>query len=158
MPEKYTFDSALDKKKLIKKLRGGMVEYKPSMNILSTGRFMREHRTESVYYGRVEGDKLIMFYHRAGKRDGGSTGFFGKITENGSGCTLSGSFRKPTYAYVTVGIYILLTLICALGAYAGGSNTGALVFLGLGVLGSAVMLWDNSKKMLRSYLERLINS
>ncbi len=158
MPEKYTIKTDLDKKKLLKKLRGSMVEYRPSMNILSTGRFMRAHRTESVYYGRIEGDKVMMFYHKAGKRDGGSTGFFGKITENGDGCTLSGSFRKPTYAYVTVGVYILLTLLCALGAYAGGSNTGALVFLGLGVLGAAVMLWDNSKKMLRSYLESLINS
>ena len=152
MPERFTVSSKLAKKKLLKTINGDMLEYRPSWNILSTGRFMRMHRSDSVYYGRISGDKVMLSYHKAGKRDGGSTGFYGTVSDNGDGCVLTGTFRKPIYAYVFALVFALLTLLCALGTYAGGSVTGALVFLGFGVVGTAAMLWDNSKKQLKKYL------
>ncbi|MBQ8965702.1 hypothetical protein [Ruminococcus sp.] len=152
MPEKFTVRSGLTKKKLLKRISGDMVEYRPSWNILSTGRFMRAHRTESVYYGRISGSEVELYYHRAGKRDGGSTGFYGTVSETEEGCVLTGRFRKPVYAYVTAAVFVVLALLCALGTYAGGSSTGALVFLGIGALGAFAMLWDRSKKQLKTYL------
>ena len=155
MPEKYTVNTTLTKKKLIKRINGGITEYRPSMNVLSVSRFMRKHREESIYYGKCSGDKVQIFYHKAKKRDGGSTGFFGQITENDSGCEISGTFRKPLSAYISAGIFLLASLFCALGTYAAGSNAGALVFVGVGLTGVFVMLYDNHKKYLIKYLEKL---
>ena len=155
MPEKYSLDTALNKKKLKKRLQGDMVEYKSSMNVLSLSKFMKKYRTESVYYGRVSGDEVQLFYHRAKKRDGGSTGFYGKMTETEKGCLLEGKFRKPLYAYISAAVLVLFTLLCALGTYAGGSVKGALIFLGIGALGVFLMLFDNHKKYIKMYLDKL---
>ena len=155
MPEKYTVDSVLPKKKVLKKIKGELTEYRPSMNVLSVSKFMRNHRDESIYYGRVSGDKVQIFYHKAKKRDGGSTGFYGTVTEEDGGCTITGSFRKPLSAYISAGIFLLASIFCALGTYAAGSKEGALVFLGIGIAGAFVMLYDNHKKYLKKYLEKL---
>lgn len=155
IPEKYTVTTSLGKKKLIKRLRGDLVEYKPSMNMLSTSKFMRQHRDKSVYYGRCSGDRVQIFYHRARHRDGGSTGFFGRIEETDCGCRLTGTFRKPVYAYVSAALLVLLCAACAIGTYAGGSLKGAVFFLLLGAVGGVMMLWDNHKRRLKKYLNGL---
>ena len=108
MAENYSVTVQLTKKKLKKRLNCDLVEYKPSMNVLSMGRFMRNHKMESIYYGRVSGDNVQIFYHNAKKKDGGMTGFFGKITEKDDVCELTGKFRKPLYAYISAVILILL--------------------------------------------------
>lgn len=158
IPEKYTADVALSKKKLIKRLRGDLVEYKPSLNVLSTSRFMRMHREESVYYGRCSGDRVQIFYHRAGKRDGSSTGFFGRIEERGGGCRITGTFRKPMYAYAMAGLLALVCILCAVGTYAGDSPKGAAVFLLLGAVGVFMMLFDSHKARLKKFLNGLPRS
>ena len=155
IPEQYTAEISLSKKKLVKRLKGDLVEYKPSMNVLSTSRFMRIHRDKSIYYGRCSGDKVQIFFHRAKRRDGGSTGFFGRIEETGSGCRLTGRFRKPMYAYILAGLLVLACVLCALGTYAGGSAKGAAIFLLLGVVGGFLMLFDNHKAKLKKYLRGL---
>lgn len=155
IPEKYAVCTSLSKKKLVKRLRGDLVEYKPSMNVLSTSKFMRLNREKSVYYGRVVGDRVQIFYHRAKKRDGGSTGFFGRIEETADGCQLVGKFRKPLYAYVSAGLVILACILCAVGTLAAGSALGAAVFLGLGAVGGFFMLYDNHKRKLKKYLSGL---
>ena len=140
IPEKFVLESTMSRKQVINRLEKKMVKYTPSMNVLSTGRFMREHKEESIYYGECSGSKVKLFYHRAKKRDGGTTGFFGTITETETGCTITGHFRKPLYA---------------VGTYAGGSWQGALVFLGIGAAGAVLMLADAHKKYVKSCLEEL---
>ena len=88
IPEKFVLESTMSRKQVINRLEKKMVKYTPSMNVLSTGRFMREHKEESIYYGECSGSKVKLFYHRAKKRDGGTTGFFGTITETETGCTI----------------------------------------------------------------------
>jgi hypothetical protein len=155
MAENYSITTGLNKKKLKKRLNCDLVEYKPSMNVLSMGRFMKKHRTESLYYGRVDGNNVRIFYHKAKKRDGGNVGFFGKIIEKDDGCELKGKFRKPLYAYISAAVLIVLSVLCAIGTYAAGSWQGALVFIAFGAGGGFVMLYDNYKKYLKKYLDGL---
>ena len=155
MAENYSVTVQLTKKKLKKRLNSDLVEYKPSMNVLSMGRFMRKHKMESIYYGRVSGDNVQIFYHKAKKKDGGMTGFFGKITEKDDVCELTGKFRKPLYACISAVVLILLCIACAVGTFAAGSWQGALVFLAVGAAGGFVMLYDNYKKYLKKYLDGL---
>lgn len=152
IPKKFVCKSSLPPKKLLSKIKGGTVEYTPSANILSVSRFMRMHKTETVYYGSCTKEKIQLFYHMAKKRDGSSTGFYGKIVEDGKGSRLEGCFRKPVYAYVISLLFLLVCLLCALGTYAAGSQQGAVVFLGVGLVGTVVMLWDRHEVFLRNYL------
>lgn len=152
IPKRFEIKSKLPPKKLLGKIKGGTVEYTPSINILSVSRFMRMHKTESVYYGVCTKEKIQLFYHLAKKRDGGSTGFYGRVEEDGKGSKLVGYFRKPVYAYVVSAVFLIVCLLCALGTYAAGSSQGALVFLGVGLVGTVVMLWDMHEVFLRNYL------
>ena len=155
IPEKFVLESTMSRKQVINRLEKKMVKYTPSMNVLSTGRFMREHKEESIYYGECSGSKVKLFHPRAKTRDGGTTGAFGTITETETGCTITGHFRKPLYAYISTLILVLLCLLCAVGTYAGGSWQGALVFLGIGAAGAVLMLADAHKKYVKSCLEEL---
>ena len=155
MAENYSVTVKMNKKKLKKCLNRDLVEYKPSMNVLSMSKFMKKHKTERIYYGRVRGDNVQIFFHKAKKLDGGMTGFFGKITENGEECELTGKFRKPLYAYISAAVLIIICIACAVGTYAAGSWQGALIFLAIGAAGGFVMLYDNYKKYLRKYLDGL---
>lgn len=157
-PKRYSFETSLAPKKLVRKLQGDLVEYRPTMNILSTGRFMKKHKLESVYYGRHDGSSFELYYHRMKKRDGGSTGFYGKIIKTENGTLVKGWFRKPVYAYVFAVCFALACLICAVGAYAAETLTGAYVFLGLGLAGFLLLLWDNNETYLRAYLDELKDS
>lgn len=155
IPEKFVQESSLSRKQVINRLEKKMVKYTPSMNVLSMGRFMREHKTDSIYYGECSGGRVKLFFHKAKRRDGGTTGFFGKVTETEHGCVIEGYFRKPVYAYISALVLILLCLMCAVGTYAAGSPKGALVFIGIGVAGAVLMLTDGHKKYIRSCLEEL---
>lgn len=157
-PKRYNFETRLAPKKLIRKIQGDLVEYRPTMNILSTGRFMKKYKLESVYYGRHDGNSFELYYHRMKKRDGGSTGFYGKIIETEKGTLIKGWFRKPVYAYVFAVCFALVCLVCAVGAYAAQAVTGAYVFLGLGLAGALLLLWDNNEIYLRAYLDELKDS
>ncbi|MBR1864448.1 MAG: hypothetical protein IJ806_10215 [Ruminococcus sp.] len=158
MPKKFSAEVGMEPKRLLRRLSGDMVEHRGSVNVLSQSRFMREHREESVFYGFAEKDSLRISYHCARKRDGGSTGFYGRVTDGGNGpktSVIEGTFRKPLYAYIFSGVFVLLCLLCALGAYAAGSGMGAAVFIATGALGAVLMLYDDHEKMIRNYLEGL---
>lgn len=158
MPKKYIANSSLPPKRLLRRIEGETVRYTPSMNFLSVSRFMREHKTESVFYGKCSKNNVMVFYHRAKKRDGGSTGFYGRVVENGKGSRIEGYFRKPVYAYIAAALLLAASLLCALGTYAAGSQDGALVFLGIGLIGTMFMLWDRHEVQLRSFFEDIIGS
>jgi hypothetical protein len=153
LPVKYSFETTLTQKRIMRKLDGDTVEYRPTVNVLSKSKFMKKYKQECVFYGRHGYDDFELFYHRAGKRDGGSTGFYGKVTKTENGSLISGWFRKPVYTYVFGAVWAILCLMCSLGTYAAGSAVGALVFLGLAVAGVLILLWDNSEMYLRSYLD-----
>lgn len=152
LPVSFEYYTTLSPKKVLRKLDGELVEYKPTLNVLSTGKFMKKYKTECVFYGRHEGDNFQIFYHKAGKRDGGETGFYGTIEKTESGSRIYGKFRKPKYTYVFGIIWVLLTLLCVFGALAGGSKTGALVCLGVCIAGVFLLFWDNKKKFILEYL------
>lgn len=152
IPERITVSTSLSRKKLVKRLKSDLIEYKPSMNVLSTAKFMRLHREKSIYYGRCSGDRVQIFYHRAKKRDGGSTGFYGRIVEGERGCELTGSLRKPLYSYVSAAALIIICLLSALGTYANGYVKGAGAFLLVGAVGAVMMLHDDHKRRLKKYL------
>lgn len=158
MPKKYVGVSKLPPKRLLKRIEGETVSYTPSMSFLSVSRFMRMHRDESVFYGKCTKSKVMVFYHRAKKRDGGSTGFYGKVVENGKGSKIVGYFRKPVYAYISAALLLAVSLLCALGTYAAGSQEGALVFLGIGLVGVMFMLWDRHEVQLQGFFEDIIGS
>lgn len=156
MPKKYVGVSSLPPKRLLKRIEGETIRYTPSMSFLSVSKFMRIHRDESVYYGKCTKSNVMVFYHRAKKRDGGSTGFYGKVIENGKGSRIVGYFRKPVYAYIAAALLLAACLLCALGTYASGAKDGALIFLGIGLVGGMFMLWDRHDVQLRGFFENII--
>lgn len=154
-PKKYEYETRLAPKRVMRRLDGDLVEYRPTMNVLSTSRFMKKYKLESVYYGRHDSDSFELYYHRIKKRDGGSTGFYGKVIKTEKGSLIKGRFRKPVYAYVFAAVWALLCLVCAVGAYAAESAVGAYVFLGIGLAGFLLLLCDNHEQYLRAYIEGL---
>lgn len=154
MPVSYRFETTLTPKKVARKLDHELIEHRPTMNIMSQGRFMRKHRFETVFYGCRTGQyDFQIFHHMAKKRDGGSTGFFGKIEETENGSLISGSFRKPVYTYVIAALWTLITLFLALMMLALKEKAGALITLCLFAAGIFIMFWDNKKPYLRGYLD-----
>ena len=155
IPRRAVYRTRLSPKKLMRKLDGELLEYRPSINILSRGNFMRAHKTESLYYGRRTDKKCEIFYHRAKSRDGGSTGFYGTMEPEGEGTLIKGTYRKPAYVYVITVLWVLVFLACAVGAWAAGEQKGTLIILGIGIVGTFLMLFDRNEKYLREYLEGL---
>ena len=94
IPRKYRFETTLVPKRVARKLDGELTEFRPNLNVLATGKFMKSHKFENVYYGRREGQQFRVFYHRFKKRDGGETGFFGKYEKSEHGTLITGTFRK----------------------------------------------------------------
>lgn len=152
-PKKYELDTRLTPKKVMRRIEGDLQEYKPTINILSTARFMKMHRQESVYYGRHDADSFEVYFHRMKRRDGGSTGFYGRVSKTESGAHIKGWFRKPVYAYVIAVLWVLICLFCAVGTYAAGSQKGAYIFLGIGAAGFLLMLCDGNEKYIMAYLD-----
>lgn len=154
-PVTYETQTTLTPKRLARKLDGELTEFKPTLNIMATGKFMKKHKTESLYYGRREGEEFSLFYHQAKKRDGGETGFFGKFEKSENGSRIYGKFRKPVYTYVFGILWTLAALFLALMSLAVGEKTGALVFAAVWLAGIFFLFWDNKKRLLRAFLENL---
>lgn len=153
LPVTYEFETTLTPKRVIRKLNGELVEYRPSLNIMSTGKFMKAHRFESIFYGRETGEDFMLFYHVAKKRDGGGTGFYGHIEKTANGSKISGTFRKSKPTYVFAAIWTLVTLffglmMLALKIYAGAACCAAILLGGL-----FAMFFDSKKKYLLGYLD-----
>lgn len=154
LPVSYEFETTLSPKKAARKLDHDLVEHRPTINIMSQGRFMRKHRFETCFYGcRTSLYDFQVFHHTAKKRDGGTTGFYGRITESENGSLIRGSFRKPVYTYVLAVIWTLVTLFLALTLFALNEKIGALCTFGVFALGIFIMFWDNKKSFVKDYLE-----
>ena len=156
LPVRFEYRTSLTPKRLARKLDHDLVEHRPTLNVMSQGRFMRAHKFDSCFYGcRTSSDEFQVFHHEAKKRDGGSTGFFGKIIETENGSLITGSFRKPVYTYVFAAVWTVIVLLIALMA-AGMREFGAAgAFAAVWLVGSAVMLWDNKKPIVRAFIENL---
>ena len=100
-PVTYEVETSLSPKRVLRKLDGDLIEHKPTINILSQSKFMKNHRDDTIFYGyRTDAESFQIFHHTAKKRDGGSTGFYGKVEKTPNGSRIYGKFRKPIYAYV----------------------------------------------------------
>ena len=154
IPKKYEFETTLTPKRFARKLDGELTELRPSMNVLSTGKFMRAHKFESLYYGRREGDRFQVYYHKFKKRDGGETEFFGTYEKSEHGTLVKGKIRKPIAAYIFGAIWTLLTLLSALVCLSLEQKYGALVCVAVFCLGVFFMFWDTKAPFLYSFLER----
>ncbi len=158
LPVSYEYETSMTPKQIARKLDGEIIPHVPTLNILSTGKFMKSYRMESVYYGRrTSKNDFQLFYHQAKKRDGGSTGFYGTIEKTKTGAKISGKFRKPAYTYVFAIIWTLAVLFLALMMFAIEEKTGAIVTAVIWAVGFFLMFWDNSKKYLRAYIETFPN-
>ena len=108
-PVTYEVETSLSPKRVLRKLDGDLIEHRPTINILSQSKFMKNHDT--IFYGyRTDADSFQIFHHTAKKRDGGSTGFYGKVEKTPNGSRIYGKFRKPIYAYVVGVIWTVLVL------------------------------------------------
>lgn len=152
-PVSYEFETTLTPKRLARKLDGELTEFKPTLNIFSTGKFMKKNKMNCLYYGRREAEKFQVFYHQAKRRDGGETGFYGHYEKSENGTKIRGKFRKPVYTYVFGAVWTVVTLFLALMLYALKQNTGAVVMLCAFAIGIFLLFWDSKKKYLRAYLD-----
>lgn len=110
-PVTYEVETSLSPKRVLRKLDGDLIEHRPTINILSQSKFMKNHRDDTIFYGyRTDSESFQIFHHTAKKRDGGSTGFYGKVEKTPNGSRIYGKFRKPIYAYVVGVIWTVLVL------------------------------------------------
>ena len=110
-PVTYEVETSLSPKRVLRKLDGDLIEHRPTINILSQSKFMKNHRDDTIFYGyRTDAESFQIFHHTAKKRDGGSTGFYGKVEKTPNGSRIYGKFRKPIYAYVVGVIWTVLVL------------------------------------------------
>ena len=92
----YEVETSLSPKRVLRKLDGDLIEHRPTINILSQSKFMKNHRDDTIFYGyRTDAESFQIFHHTAKKRDGGSTGFYGKVEKTPNGSRIYGKFRKP---------------------------------------------------------------
>ena len=156
IPQAYEFETALTPKQVARQLNKDLVMYHPSVNIMANGRFMREHRFESCYYGCRTGlFDFRVFHHTAKKRDGGSVGFYGRIEPTDNGSRIKGKIRKPVLTYVFAAIWTILTLFIAIMLLAIGEKIGALCTVGIFVVGIIIMFYDNKEAIIKAYLDSL---
>ena len=155
-PVSFEYRTSLSPKRLARRLDKDLVEHRPTLNIMSQGRFMRAHKFESCFYGcRTSADEFQVFHHQAKKRDGGSTGFFGRIVQTENGSLITGKFRKPVYTYVFAAVWTVVILLTALMAAGMREFAAAGAFAAVWAFGAYLMLWDNKKPIIRAYLENL---
>lgn len=153
-PVTYEVETSLSPERVLRKLDGDLIEHRPTINILSQSKFMKNHRDDTIFYGyRTDAESFQIFHHTAKKRDGGSTGFYGKVEKTPNGSRIYGKFRKPIYAYVVGVIWTVLVLFLTLMLVALGEKTGAVCFAAIWLVGLFLMFWDNKKKFVRAYLD-----
>ena len=63
LPVSYEFETTLTPKRVARKLDGEIVEHRPTVNIMSQGKFMKRYRNESVYYGRRSSRTDFQIFH-----------------------------------------------------------------------------------------------
>ncbi len=153
IPKKYEFETTLPPKRFARKLDGELTEFRPTLNILSTGKFMKSHKMESLYYGRREGERFQVYYHRFKKRDGGETGFFGTYERSQHGTLVRGKFRKPVMTYIFGIIWTLLTLLSALVCLSLKQQYGAIACGALFLVGTFFLFWDTKSAYLQGFLD-----
>ena len=142
-PVTYEVETSLSPKRVLRKLDGDLIEHRPTINILS-----------QIFYGyRTDAESFQIFHHTAKKRDGGSTGFYGKVEKTPNGSRIYGKFRKPIYAYVVGVIWTVIVLFLTLMLVALEEKTGAVCFAAIWLVGLFLMFWDNKKKFVRAYLD-----
>ena len=128
-PVTYEVETSLSPKRVLRKLDGDLIEHRPTINILSQSKFMKNHRDDTIFYGyRTGTESFQIFHHTAKKRDGGSTGFYGKVEKTPNGSRIYGKFRKPIYAYVVGVIWTVIVLFLTLMLVALEEKTGAVCF------------------------------
>ena len=154
-PKQYETETSLTPNRFARKLDGELVEFVPSLNFMAVSKFMKKHKTESMYYGRREEKTFSLFYHKMKKHDGGETGFFGQFEKSENGTKIHGRFRKPVYTYVFAVIWTIVTLFLALCTLALKEKVGALVLFALWLVGIFFMFWDNKIGFLTAYLDTL---
>ncbi len=155
-PVSFRYETSLSPKRLARKLDRELTEHRPTLNILSQGRFMRAHKFESCFYGcRTAADRFELFHHQAKKRDGGSTGFFGKIVETEKGSLITGSFRKPLYTYIFAAVWTVVILLIVLMSAGMREFAAAGAFAAVWAAGAFIMFWDNKKPIIRAFIENL---
>ena len=91
--------------------------------------------------------------YQAKKRDGGTTGFFGKIVPTENGSLITGKFRKGISTYIFGIIWAVLTLFSGLICLSLKQEYGAAACAALFAVGIFFLFWDNKIKYLYSYLE-----
>ena len=135
-PMTYEVETSLSPKRVLRKLDGDLIEHRPTINILSQSKFMKNHRDDTIFYGyRTDAESFQIFHHTAKKRDGGSTGFYGKVEKTPNGSRIYGKFRKPIYAYVVGVIWTVIVLFLTLMLVALEEKTGAVCFAAIWLLG-----------------------
>ena len=150
IPRRYEFETTLTPKRVARKLDGELTEFRPTLNVLATGKFMRSHKFESLYYGRREGDKFQVCYHKFKKRDGGETGFFGTFEKSEHGTLIKGKLRKPVMTYVFAIIWTLLSGLVCLSLK---QNYGAIACAALFLAGVFFLFWDSKMSYLYAFLD-----
>ena len=153
IPKKYEFETTLPPKRFARKLDGELTEFRPTLNILSTGKFMKSHKLESLYYGRREGEKFQVCYHKFKKRDGGETGFFGTYEKSEHGTLVKGKLRKPIVTYVFGIVWMLLTLLSGLVCLSLKQEYGAIVCGVLLLAGIFFLFWDTKSSYIYSFFD-----
>lgn len=154
LPVSYEVETELTPKKVARKLDRDIVEHRPTLNILSNGKFMRSHKFDTCYYGcRTAQFDFQLFHHTAKKRDGGTTGFFGTIEQTDTGSKIKGKFRKPLSTYITAIPWTIITLFLALVLFALDEKAGSVCMLGVFLAGIFIMFWDNKKPIIKAYLD-----
>ena len=155
LPVSYEFETTLTPKRVARKLDGEIVEHRPTVNIMSQGKFMKRYRNESVYYGRRSSRTDFSDISSQAKKS--ATAVLPDFTEGSrktpGGSKISGKFRKPLYTYVFAVLWTLIAALLALTLLALEEKTGAVCFALLWAAGIFFMFWDDKKKYLRMYLD-----
>ena len=90
IPISFEHESEAGVKRIARRLDGEMIQKRPSANVMANSRFIKQYKTQSVFYGCRSGeDRFSVFYHEAGRRDAGSLGFYGRLQKNGKGTRIS---------------------------------------------------------------------
>ncbi|MBR1422884.1 MAG: hypothetical protein IJ571_05515 [Ruminococcus sp.] len=156
MRDHIVIETELSPKKLCRKLDRDLVEYRPTLNIFSLGRFMRKHRYETFFYGcRRDDSRVMIFHHTAKKRDGGARGFFGEIEKTENGSRLVGKIRKPVSAYIAAAAITLICVFLMLMSAGLREFIAFGVFAGILTVSLFMILFDDKKKYIEAYLDTI---
>ena len=65
-PVTYEVETSLSPKRVLRKLDGDLIEHRPTINILSQSKFMKNHRDDTIFYGyRTDAESFQIFHHTA---------------------------------------------------------------------------------------------